>query len=146
MGTTRVAPAGPGTAPAGPSEAGDKGLPDLAKRTVSDLVRLAKLEVQLVLEDVKSRASQKGKFVAIGAVGGVLLLFGLGFLLASAASALSIVLPRWLALLLVALAVIVVGGLLLAITAKNLRSGQLVSASTTQKVKEDVQWVQDQSS
>ena len=123
---------------------GNRSVAGLAKQTVSDLIRLVKLEMRLAGERVKDQLAKKGKFAAVGAVGAVLLLFALLFLLATAAAALAIVWPLWLALLVVGLVLLLVGGTLAAVAARKLRSPDLVPADAKDKIKEDVQWLQNQ--
>ena len=86
------------------------GVGTAAKQVAEHASRLAKLRLELAKLELKSKATGVG--LGIGAA--VVALYALGFLLATIAVALSIVLDAWLALLVVTL------GLLLLATALGL--------------------------
>ncbi len=85
------------------------GLPAAVKKTAEDARRLATLQAELVREKIQAQVRKKAIFAAVAAVGAFFAVIGLLFLLAAAAAGLAIVLPWWLALLIVGL-VLVLGG------------------------------------
>src|SRR6266511_1549352 len=119
-----------------------RGLPSSAKETVNDVVKLVKLEGQLVVKGVTQRLAKKAAAAGVGAAGGLFALYGLLFLMAAGAAGLAVVLPVWAALLIVGGGAVLLGGLMGAIAAKGLRSGGVVPEETLEQVKEDIRWVQ----
>lgn len=125
----------------------DKGLPQLAKEVANDLTRLAKLELKLAGEQLKT--GMRKRAVAVGAIltALVFLLYALGFLLAAGAAGIATVLPWWAALLIVggALVAMAVGLMLLAVL-KLKSAGSVVPDDTKDSVKEDIRSLRQPSS
>jgi hypothetical protein len=84
---------------------------------------LVRLEGELAALEVRQKIAAVGAGAALLVAGGVLALFGLGFLLATLAAALANVLATWLALLVVGGGLVLLAALLLAIGAAQLRRG-----------------------
>jgi hypothetical protein len=84
---------------------------------------VARLEIELAVFEVRSKVAALGAGAVLLAAGGVLALFGLGFLLATVAAALALVVPTWLALLIVGLGVLLAAGAAFAIGRSQLRRG-----------------------
>jgi hypothetical protein len=125
----------------------EAGLARLARDTVSDSMRLVKLEIRLAMEGIKRQVGKKALSVGAGGAGAIFLLFGLWFGLASAAAGLAIVLPLWAALAIVAGGSILFGALLAGLAVAGLRSGGgLVPEDTKHEVREDVRWLRKQTS
>ena len=82
---------------------------------------LARLEVELAATELRRKGAAFGVGAVSLALGGVLVLFAVGFLGAAAAAALAIVLPTWGALLVVGGSFLVVAGVLLALGRSRLR-------------------------
>jgi hypothetical protein len=99
----------------------DGGLSDTVKRTAADVRRLAKLQAELAKQRIQSQAKRKGMFAGMAAGGGFLVLYALLFLLGAAAAGLAIVLPVWLALLIVGGGVLFLSALLVGVGALGLR-------------------------
>ena len=72
-------------------------------------------EIRSGLEEVKSKGTRLGIGIGITGAGALLLFFGLATLIATAVLGLATVLSAWLAALIVAAAVLVVGGVLAAV-------------------------------
>jgi hypothetical protein len=122
-----------------------KGLPEAARQTVSDLNRLVGLEVRLVAEQVKARALKKAVSAGAAAGGAFFLITGILFLLAAGAAGIALVLPWWAALLLVGGACLVVAGVLgMGAMVGMRRSSPIVPDETREQVKEDVRWLREQ--
>lgn len=93
---------------AGEPESAGAGVGTAAKQVAEHASKLAKLRLELAKLELKSKATAIG--LGVGAA--VVALYALGFLLATIAVALAIVLNTWLALLLVAFALFAVAALL----------------------------------
>jgi hypothetical protein len=125
----------------------EQGIGPLTKETIQDARRFFTLEMKLISESVKA---QMGKKVAAGGAGAMalfLLVIGVLFGLAAAAAGLALVLPWWAALLVMCGALFLVAGVLGAVAAAGLRKGGgLVSEQVRNQVKEDMQWLREQTS
>ncbi|TPW77475.1 phage holin family protein [Schumannella soli] len=109
-----------------------RGIPDLVRRLIHDEIRSAREEIAARL-----RAAAVG--LGLTAAGAVLLLFGIGQLVGAGAEALHLLLPRWLADLIVGGALAVVAAILLLLGVRLLRRGvPPVPAETLASVKDDV--------
>jgi hypothetical protein len=125
----------------------DQGISRLARDTASDLSRLVRLEAQLAAEQIKGQVGKKLVSAGAGGTGALMLVFGLLFALAGAAAAIAIVLPVWAALLIVAGGSVLAGAMLGGIAVAGFKSGGgVVPESTKRRLREDVQWLREQSS
>ena len=106
-----------------PSGEPKPGVGEAAKQVAEHASTIAKLELELAGLELKQKAGALGTGVGLGIGGALLVLYGLGFLLAAAAVALALVVDAWLALLVVALGLLVVGGALGAIGVARIRRG-----------------------
>jgi uncharacterized membrane protein YqjE len=107
---------GNGTAPA-PS------VGDAAKQVADHAKALVGLEVELASVELKRKAGALGAGAALLAVGGVLALYGLGFVFATVASALDSFMPRWLSLLVVGLVLLGIAGVLALVGLRRMQRG-----------------------
>lgn len=105
------------------TEASNGGVGSAAKHVAEHASSIARLEVELALLEVKQKAAKLG--IGIGMLAGAALfgLFLLMFLLAAAAAALTLVLPVWAALLVMAGVILLVAGALAGIGAGLVRKG-----------------------
>ncbi|MDQ3672673.1 MAG: phage holin family protein [Actinomycetota bacterium] len=85
--------------------------------------RLARLEAELAMLELRGKITSLGVGGALVAGAGILGLFALGFLLATAAAALAIVLDAWLALLLVAVGLLVLTAVTAVVGISTLKRG-----------------------
>jgi Putative Actinobacterial Holin-X, holin superfamily III len=91
---------------------------------VADHARaLVRLEAELATLELRQKASAIGVGTGLLVGAGVVALFAVGFLLATAAAALATFLPTWLALLIVGCVLLLVSALLVAIGRARLRKG-----------------------
>jgi uncharacterized membrane protein YqjE len=117
----------------------DRSLGELVKFVSEDLSHLVRSEIRLAQMEVSHKA--KGLGAGIGAFGaaGVLALFGLGLLLTTIVLALSLVLPAWLAALIVTVVVFVIAGIAALLGKKKVdAAGPPVPTRTVDSVREDV--------
>lgn len=110
---------------------------DGARTLVRKQVELAKIEMT---EAVSVRAKGAGMMAAAAVFG----LFALGFAAAAGSAALSIVLPTWAALLIVAGAFVVVAGVLVLVGRRAMKSAPTTPERTQETLKEDARWAKQQ--
>jgi uncharacterized membrane protein YqjE len=89
-----------------------QGVGAAAKQVAEHASTLARLELELAGLELKQKAGALGAGVGVGIGAAVVALYAVGFLLATAAVALAIVLDAWLALLIVTLALFAVTAVL----------------------------------
>ena len=117
----------------------DASVGDLVKAMSADLSRLVRDEIQLAQVELSAKVKTAG--VGIGAFGGagVLAFYGLGVLIAAAVLGLALVLPAWLAALIVGVVVLAIAGVAALIGKKKVsEAGPAVPERTVASVKEDV--------
>ena len=106
------------------SHAGDRpGLRGAAKLVADRARSIVQLEIQLAISELKQKVAAIGVGIAMLAGAAILLLFALGFALATIAAALATTVSTWLALLIVTGALFVLVGLLVAIGVAAVRKG-----------------------
>jgi membrane protein len=101
---------------------GHVGVGDAAKRVADHAKAIAGLEVELATLELKRKAGLLGVGAGMIAGAGVLGLYAVGFLLATVAAALAIVLDLWLALLLVGLGLVAIAGVLVLLGLRSIRA------------------------
>lgn len=127
------------------SQTGDSpSLSELASGVVHNLQNIVRSEVQLAKVELKEEAKVAGKGVAMLAAGALIGFYALGLFLLTAVWALATQVDRWLAALIVAVIVTVIAGILAMVGKKKLDEFSPVPEETVQSVKEDVEWVKQQ--
>jgi uncharacterized membrane protein YqjE len=101
----------------------DVGVGEAAKQVVDHAKALVGLEVELAKVEVGRKAAAFGAGAALLAVAAVTALYALGFLLATVAAALDTFMPRWLSLLVVGLALLLIAVVAAMVGIKRLRRG-----------------------
>jgi uncharacterized membrane protein YqjE len=86
------------------------------------VTRLVRDEVRLAQAEVTGKAKRLGIGVGLFGVAGLIALFGVAALIAAAVLALALVLPAWLAALIVAVVLFVIAGVLALVGRKNAAS------------------------
>jgi membrane protein len=99
------------------------GLTDATKRVADHARSLVQLEVQLALTEIKRKAVALGAGIGLTVVAAAVGFFALAFALAGGAALLATHVRVWLALLLIAAALILLAGLLAMIGVQLLRRG-----------------------
>jgi hypothetical protein len=89
-----------------------QGLGSAAKQFAERASTLVRLELELAALELKRKFRLLATGIALGALAAVLLVFAIGFGLASAAAGIATATPVWLALLIVTLGLVLVVGLL----------------------------------
>ena len=109
------------TRPAVPSGANEQSTAELVQRASEQISRLVRDEIALARAELTEKAKHAGIGAGLFGGGGVLVVYGVGALIATAALALALVLPGWLAALIVAVALFLVAGLLALIGRREIR-------------------------
>jgi Flp pilus assembly protein TadB len=119
----------------------------LTDRSTAELVKLASEQVSRLVRDelrlAQIELARKGKHAGIGVglfgTAGFLALYGLAALFAAAALALALILPAWLATLIVAVALLAIAGVMVLIGRGQVkRASPPVPAEAVDSVKEDI--------
>jgi len=108
-----------------------------AQEIVRSEVRLAKTE----LKEEGVKAARASVLLAAGAFVG---LYALGFILWAAAYALGLVMPQWLAALIVGVVLAIAAGAMVMMGLSRFKTVEPVPDKAVGQVKEDVQWLKQQ--
>ena len=128
-----------GSAGPGSPVPADASVGNLIKAMSADLSRLVRDEIQLAQTEISAKVKQAG--VGVGAFGGagVLALYGIAVLIAAAVLGLAVVLPPWLAALIVGVVVLAIAGVVALVGKKKVsEAAPVVPERTVASVKEDV--------
>jgi uncharacterized membrane protein YqjE len=110
-------------------------------RGVSQVISL---EIELAKTEIGQKASRVGKNVGLLAAGGAIAYAGFLALLAAIIAALATFTYTWLAALIVALIVLAIGGVLVMSGLKTLQQESVAPQRTLDTLKEDKEWMTDQ--
>jgi hypothetical protein len=122
----------------------DRPLGTLINELTRETASLFRQEIRLARAEISDKARQAGRGAAEIAVGGVMLLVALGALAAAAILALAMVVKPWLAALIVAVAVALVGVVVLARGISNVRGGNLAPRRTMDSLRDSAHWAKEQ--
>jgi uncharacterized membrane protein YqjE len=122
----------------------DRPIKQILQDILTNMQEIIRNEVRLARTEIGEEMSKALRALAILGGGMFLAVYALGFLLLSAVYALAAVLPDWLAPLLVGLLVAVGAAILIMVGRNRLAEVNAKPEKTIQSVKEDVQWVKDQ--
>jgi len=141
--------AGRADEPFPPSSAGATPPPDasiagLLQEIVGNVQGIIRSEVRLAKAEVKEDATSMGKAAGMLAAGAVLGIYALGILLLFLIYALEGPIPDWAAALIVGLVVAAVAGILVYVGLNRVKSVNPAPDKTIDSVKEDIQWVKQQ--
>jgi len=116
----------------------------LLQDIVGNIQGIIRSEVRLAKAEVTEDASAMGKAAGMLVAGAVLGIYALGILLLFVIYALEGPLPDWLAALIVGLVVAAAAGILVKIGLSRVKSVNPAPDKTIDSVKEDIQWVKQQ--
>ena len=128
----------------GQNQAGDSSIAGLLQEIVGDVQGIIRSEVRLAKAEVKEDATSMGKAAGMLVAGAVLGIYALGILLLCVIYALNGPLPDWVAALIVGLVVAAAAGILAKIGLDRVKSVNPAPDKTIDSVKEDIQWVKQQ--
>ncbi len=122
----------------------DRSLGELFSELAQETSNLVRQEVQLAKTEFSEKASQVGKDVGFLAVGGAVAYAGFLVLLAAITALLALWMPVWVSALIVGVVVAGVGYFLVRKGLNELQRVDLKPNQTIQTLKEDKEWVKDQ--
>ena len=122
----------------------ERTLGELFSELAQETSTLVRQEVNLAKTEMSQKASRVGKDVGFLAAGGVVAYAGLLAILAGVIVLLGQVIPMWLSALLVGLVVVAVGYFLIKKGLDALKREDLAPRQTMETLKEDGQWIKDQ--
>lgn len=115
---------------------------ELISRLSAQLSQLVRSELELAKAELAAKGKRAGAGAGLAGAGGVVALFGVGALVAAAIAALALVLPVWLAALIIGVVLLAVaGGLALAGRSSLRRAVPPVPERAVASVQDDVETV-----
>ena len=121
---------------------GERPLSDVLKDIIGNVQEMVRSEVRLARVELREEASQSAGAAKLIGIGAGLALFGSAFLLVTVALLLALVMPAWLATLIVGAALVLPGVLLLGKGRAEFRVPR--PRKTIETVKENVEWMKNQ--
>ena len=121
-----------------------RSVPEVLQDIVGNLQEIIRSEFLLAKTELKEEAKLAAKPAATFGVGLVLGIYGMGFLLLAAMYALALVMPIWLAALLVGTSLAIVALALMSSGGKKLKHINPTPDKTIQSLEENVQWATHQ--
>ena len=125
--------------------AGERSFSAVLQDIVGNVQEIVRAEVSLAKAELRQEAGKalsSGGWLAAGGLSGV---FATLFLLLAAASALSLVMPQWASVLIVAVVLAIASAILLAIGGRRLKAVRATPERTVETIKENVEWVKQSS-
>lgn len=136
-----------GTAGAGPTPPpaeGKRPLGTVIASAVDGVRTLVRKHVELARIEITEAAGVRAKGVGMMAAAGVFGVFAVAFMAASASAALDLVLPRWAANLIVAIAFLAIAGALVLVGRHAMQTAPSGTERTKEMLKEDARWAKQQ--
>jgi membrane protein len=127
-----------------PPRAGRAGIGQVVRAIAADLSLLVRQQVELAKQEMSEAAKARARGIGAFAAAGVLALFVIGFLGMTAAAALAIVLPNWLANLIVAVLFLLIAVVAVMLGRTWMKTPRATAERTKETLKEDVQWAKQQ--
>lgn len=122
----------------------ERPLTALFSELTQETMSLFRQEIRLARTELTDKARQAGRGAAEIAVGAVLLLVAVGALAAAAILGLSTVVQPWLAALVVAAVLLVIGIAVLLNGRANMRTGNLAPRRTMDSLRDNTRWAKEQ--
>ena len=116
----------------------------LVRAIAADLSLLVRQQVELAKQEVGEAAKARAQGIGAFAAAGVLALFVIGFLGMTLAAALAIVLPNWLANLIVAGVFLLIAVVAVMLGRTWMKTPRATAERTKETLKEDVEWAKQQ--
>jgi uncharacterized membrane protein YqjE len=124
------------------SAGGDRSMGDVVKDIISNVQGMMRSEVRLAKAEMREELSKSAAAAKLMAIGGGLALFAAGFMLVSIALLLAMVMPAWLATLIVGAVLGVVGMVFLSKGKSQMSVPK--PQKTIDNVKENMEWMKNQ--
>ena len=122
----------------------DQSLGELVGDLYQGASRVISLEIELAKTELSQKASRVGKNVGFLAAGGAIVYAGFLTLIFAIIAILATFMPLWLSALIVALIVLGAGGALVMSGLKTLQQESPMPQRTLETLKEDKEWMTDQ--
>jgi uncharacterized membrane protein YqjE len=116
---------------------------ELIQEIIGDVQEIIRSEIRLAKTELKEEGGKAGKAGGLFAAGGVLAFFGLGLLEAMCVVLLAMLMPLWIAFLVMAVISLVTAGILFFAGKDRWRSVH-PAQKTVSSLKEDVEWARSQ--
>jgi len=120
----------------------DRSIGEVLKDIFSNVQEMIRSEIRLARAEMREEAGKTASSAQTMAVGGVLALFALGFVLVAISQALAAVMPDWAASLVMGVVLGIAGVVLLTSGKKQLHAP--TPSKTIENVKENVEWMKNQ--
>jgi len=125
-------------------ETEERSVTQILQDIFTNVQEIIRSEMRLARTEIGEETNKALRAVAVLGAGLILGMYAVGFLLLSAAYALAAVLPDWLGPLIVGLIVAAIATALIVIGRGRIKTVSPVPQKTISSVKEDAQWVKDQ--
>ena len=122
----------------------ERSLGELFGELSQEALTLIHQEIQLAKAEISQKMSQAGRDITFLAIGGFVTYAGFLALIAAAILGLSVLMPGWLAALIIGLIIASIGYVLVQKGLNNLREIDAKPAQTIQTLKEDKEWLSQQ--
>jgi xanthine/uracil permease len=122
----------------------ERSLGELFSELANETTRLVRDEVQLAKIELGQKASEVGKRVGLIAVGGAVAYAGLLAAVAALILLIARFMPPWLAALVVGVVVLGIGYYLIQQQLNALKNADLTPRATVETLKQDKEWVREQ--
>jgi fatty acid desaturase len=132
------------THPDGAAPRGERSTIELVRAIAQDSSMLVRKELELARLEIKEAAMARAKGAAAFGAAAFMGMLALIFLAITAAVALDIVLPKWLAWLIVGGAFLLLAGMAAIFGLRKMKRPSMKPEETVRTVKEDVEWAKAQ--
>jgi Flp pilus assembly protein TadB len=116
---------------------------ELITQLTAQTSRLVREEMRLAQKEFQESAKHAGIGAGLFSAAGVLVVFGVATLIAAVVAGLSVVLPVWLAALVVGAVLLAAGGITALLGKSQIQEASPVPEQTVANVKEDIQEVKE---
>lgn len=123
---------------------GDRPFSEIVSDIIGHAQEIVRSEVRLAKTEIKEEAKKAARASTLLIAGAVLGVIALGFLLWTVVYALALVFPLWVSALIVAVVLGIVAGALAGVGLAKMRQVSPQPEKTKHEVKEDVQWLKQQ--
>jgi cytochrome c biogenesis protein CcdA len=117
---------------------------EVVRAIAADLSLLVRQQIELAKQEMSEAAKARARGVGAFVAAGVLSLFVVGFLGMTLAAALAIVLPDWLAYLIVAGSFLLIAIVAVLLGSASMKTPRATADRTKETLKEDVEWAKQQ--
>lgn len=122
----------------------ERSLGELFAELARETSTLVRQEVALAKTEMTQKATEVGRDVGVIGAGGAVAYAGLLVIIAAAVLALGLLIPLWLSALIVGVVVVGIGYIMIQQGRSALKRADLTPRETIATLKEDTEWVKDQ--